>query len=228
VPSRAPGFLGILILETRFPRPPGDVGNPETFARAGIPVRFATVAGASPARIVQATDPDLLGPFVEAARRLAAEGARMISTSCGFLARYQVELAAAVPVPVWSSSLLQCRRFARPGIVTFDRQALGAVVLSAAGVAEGTPVEGLEPGCELHRRILADDAALDSEAAERDVVAAAARLVARHPSVTDIVFECTNMPPYRHAVARATGRSVHDIETLLIGAWAGLPRESGR
>jgi hypothetical protein len=211
------------MLETRFPRPPGDIGNPETFARAGIPVRFAVVAGASPSRIVQAADPNLLRPFVDAAVRLAAEGARIISTSCGFLARYQSDLAAAVRVPVWTSSLLECRRFTRPGIVTFDRVALGRAVLWAAGVADGTPVEGLDPGCELHRRILSNDDVLDLEAAERNVVAAARRLVARHPSVTDLVLECTNMPPYRDAVARATGRGVHDIETLLIQAWSALP-----
>jgi hypothetical protein len=223
-----PGFLGILMLETRFPRPLGDIGNPETLARAGIPARFAVVAGASPTRVVRAADPALLGPFVAAARRLVGEGARMISTSCGFLARHQAELAAAVPVPMWSSSLLQCRRFERPGIVTFDRGALSGDILAAAGVADGTPIEGLEPGCELHARILGDDATLDLEAAEQDVVAAALRLVARHPALTDIVFECTNMPPYRQAAARACGRPVHDIETLLIEAWAALPRQSGR
>jgi hypothetical protein len=29
------------------------------------------------------------------------------------------------------------------------------------------------------------------------------------------------MPPYREAIARATGRRVHDIETLLVARWAG-------
>jgi hypothetical protein len=216
------------MLETRFARPPGDIGNPETFARAGIPARFVVVAGASAERVVRAADPGLLRPFVEAAQRLVAEGAAMISTSCGFLARYQAELAAAVPVPVLSSSLLCCARHPHAGIVTFDRDALVPAILAAAGVADGTPVEGLEAGCELQRRILDDDARLDLDAAERDVVAAAERLVARCPAVTDLVLECTNMPPYRRAVARATGRRVHDIETLLIEAWAGLPRQSGR
>ena len=34
--------------------------------------------------------------------------------------------------------------------------------------------------------------------------------------------ECTNMPPYREAVARATGLPVHDIETLLLRTWRAL------
>jgi hypothetical protein len=45
-----PPFLGILMLDTRFPRPIGDIGHPGTFERAGIPVRYAVVRGASPQR----------------------------------------------------------------------------------------------------------------------------------------------------------------------------------
>jgi hypothetical protein len=30
-------------------------------------------------------------------------------------------------------------------------------------------------------------------------------LKAREPSVTDVVLECTNMPPYRAAIEEATG-----------------------
>ena len=63
-------FLGVLMLDTRFPRPPGDIGNPETFQRRGIPVRFRVVAGASPRRIVKEADPALLQPFVDAALQL--------------------------------------------------------------------------------------------------------------------------------------------------------------
>ena len=80
----APGaFLGLLMLDTRFPRPPGDVGNPETYARAGIPARFVTVPGASPRKIVQEADPAFLRPFIDAAVGLARDGAALISTSCG-------------------------------------------------------------------------------------------------------------------------------------------------
>lgn len=213
------GFLGILMLDTRFPRPLGDIGHPGTFERAGIPVRYVTVRGASPQRIVKDADPALLQPFIDAAVALAREGAAMLSTSCGFLAAHQAALACAVAVPVVSSSLLQVARFPRPGIVTIDAAALGPAVLHGAGVPPGTPVQGVAPGCEFHRRILGNETMLDLAHAERDVVAAALQLVQAHPAVTDVVLECTNMPPYRRAVARATGRAVHDIETLLIGEW---------
>lgn len=220
--SSMTSFVGVLMLDTRFPRPPGDIGSPQTYARAGIPVRFLTVAGASPARVVQQADPSLIEPFVAAAWRLAQEGAALITTSCGFLASFQDALAAAVPVPVLTSSLLQAGSLARPGIVTFDAAALGPHILRAAGVPAGTPVAGVRPGCEFHRRILANDTTLDFAEAERNVVEAAERLVQQHPEVGNLVLECTNMPPYRDAVARATGRPVHDIETLVLARWARL------
>lgn len=216
------GFLGVIVLDTRFPRPPGDIGCPQTYARAGIPARLLTVPGASARRVVQAQDPALLSPFVDAARSLAAQGARLITTSCGFLAGWQAELQSAVPVPVITSSLLQCARLRMPGIVTFDAVSLHDALLRRAGVPVGTQVEGLQPGCELQARILADDTVLDLAQAQADVVAAAMRLVSRYPQVQSVVLECTNMPPYRTAVATATGRPVHDLETLLLAEWHQL------
>jgi hypothetical protein len=215
----AGGYLGVIMLDTRFPRPPGDIGSPATWVRAGIPVRFITVPGASARRVVQAQDPALLGPFVEAARSLARQGARLITTSCGFLAAWQTELQAEVNVPVITSSLLQCGGLSSPGIVTFDAASLHPGLLQRAGVPVGTPVEGLRPGCELQSRILIDDTELDLLQASNDVVEAAMRLVEKHPEVQHLVLECTNMPPYRSAVAQATGRPVHDMETLLLTIW---------
>ena len=212
-------FLGIMMLDTRFPRPIGDIGNRETFERHGIPVRHRIVRGASPQRVVRQADPTLLEPFIDAARALASEGASLITTSCGFLAAHQQSLADAVSVPVLASSLLACRKFAHPGIVTFDAASLTPHILQAAGVLSSTPVAGVAPGCEFHRRILNDEERMDFAEAERNVVEAARTLVAMSPEVEDLVLECTNMPPWRDAVAHATGRRVHDIETVLLEAW---------
>ncbi len=49
-----PATLGVVMLETRFPRPRGDIGNPMTF---GFPVRYRTVSGASPRRVVVEREP---------------------------------------------------------------------------------------------------------------------------------------------------------------------------
>ncbi len=217
------GFLGVLMLDTRFPRPPGDIGNPATFEALGIPVRYLTVTGASPMRVVREADPALLAPFIAAARSLAGQGASLVSTSCGFLAAFQADMAAAVDVPVVTSSLLQCATLDAPGVLTFDAQSLTPELLRRAGVPPGTPVQGIAPGCEFHTRLLHNHDRLDLQEAGRNVVEAARELVRRHPGVRTLVLECTNVPPYRDAIEAATGRPVHDIVTLLQARWRGLP-----
>jgi hypothetical protein len=216
--SDAP-FLGVLMLDTRFPRVVGDVGNPASFA---LPVRHRVVAGASPQRAVRAGDPALLQPFIDTARTLIDEGAVAITTSCGFLVQFQHAMQAALPVPVWTSSLLKLPELAAPGVVTVDVLSLGEAHLHADGADATVPVAGLGHGCHLQRALLDDLPEIDAQQAEADVVDAAQRLVARWPTVREIVLECTNMPPYARAVARATRRPVHHIISLLHERWNAL------
>jgi Asp/Glu/hydantoin racemase len=66
------------------------------------------------------------------------------------------------------------------------------------------------------RRVLADPPD-DYEGMEREVLDAANQLVTNHPKVRAIVLECTNMPPFTHAVEKATGLKVWDV--LSLGKW---------
>jgi hypothetical protein len=207
------------MLDTRFPRLHGDIGAVSTF---DFPVRHRTVAGASPQRVVVDRDPALLEPFIDAARALEAEGVAAIATSCGFLALHQREMQAAVAVPMWSSSLLLLAGLdaalpsgRRVGVVTADAASLSEAHFLAVGAAADTPFEGLAPGSAFRRTLLDNRPELDAAEAEMATVAAALRLVARHPEVDAIVLECTNMPPYADAVRAATGLPVHDITTLI-------------
>jgi hypothetical protein len=215
-PAAAP-FLGLLRLQTRFPRLPGDAGEPASWP---LPVRAAVVAGATAQRVVRAGDAALLPLFVEAGRRLAAEGAAALTCSCGFLVRWQAELQAALPVPVWTSALLALPALPAPGVLTVDGAAFDAALLRAAGAAPDTPVEGLAPGGHLQRVLIDDLPGLDRIEAEADVVAAARRLVQRAPRLRTIVFECTNLPPYADAVRRATGREVVHLIDFVAAQWA--------
>jgi hypothetical protein len=213
------GFLGVLMLDTQFPRVLGDVGNPASFA---MPVRHRVVTGASPQRVVREGDPTLLQPFIDTAKQLVDEGARAITTSCGFLVQFQQAMQAALPVPVWTSSLLKLPELSAPGVITVDVLSLGAAHLHAAGADATVPVVGLAVDGHLQRALLDDRPHIDAQQAEADVVDAAQRLVARWPAVREIVLECTNMPPYAKAVARATRRPVHHIISLLHERWNAL------
>ena len=212
--------LGVLMLETVFPRIPGDVGNAFTF---DFPVRYHTVKGASIARAVQAGDPELLQPFIEGARVLEEAGCRAITTSCGFLVMFQKELAEAVNVPVLTSSLLQVPYVARMlpprkkvGILTARAASLSDKHFRGAGMEEvNVAIKGMDQCPEFTRAFILNETAMDPEIIEREMVAAARSLVEAEPDIGALVLECTNMPPYAHAVQRATGLAVYDVFTLI-------------
>lgn len=211
--------VGILVLDTVFPRIPGDAGNLSTW---DFPVRSKVVTGAYPRAVIEG-DPRLLEPFIEAARELEAEGARAITTTCGFLALYQKELAGAVKVPVLTSSLLQVpwayqllREGQAVGILTVDAHCLTPAHLKAVG-AGGIPtiIAGTEGGREFTRVFSGNRATLDPRLARDDLVTVAQRLIEDHPQVGALVLECANMPPYARAIQEATGLPVFDLTTLI-------------
>jgi hypothetical protein len=213
--------LGILVLDTRFPRVPGDAGNAATWP---FPVVTRVVRDASPARVVRGRAEGLVDAFVEAGQALAAEGAAAIITTCGFLALHQRTIAARLPVPFASSALMQLpvleRLLAggrRPGVLTIDAAALTRAHLLAVGADPETPVAGVDPDGEFTRTFLGNRPTLDVAAAERELLAAGDRLVAQHADLGAIVLECANMPPYAAALRARLGLPVVDIVSL--GRW---------
>ena len=205
--------LGILMLDTRFPRIPGDIGNAATFS---CEVEYAVVPRASVARLVAAEpDPALLGAFVDAGRKLVARGCHRITTSCGFLVLWQKQLAQALAVPVLTSSLLLLPRLADAGVLSFDPATLGAAHLAAAGASADTPIAGLQPQDSLYRTIAEDRGEFDRTAAESEVLAAGRRLLLRSPRIRSVVLECTNFGPYRPALAASLGLPVYGIVEAL-------------
>src|ERR1700687_1212693 len=89
--------LGILMLEARFPRIPGDMGHAQTWP---FPVLYKVIKGASPQRVVKERASGLLNAFLDGAQELVDLGAEGITTNCGFLSIYQAEIARHVRVPV--------------------------------------------------------------------------------------------------------------------------------
>ena len=223
--------LGILMLEARFPRIPGDMGNATTWP---FPVLYRVVKGASPERVVLQGAAGLLPGFLDAAAELVDHGAEAITTNCGFLSLFQQEIAAHVGVPVATSALLQVPWVQatlppgkRVGIVTVSASSLTERHLAAAGVPLNTPVVGTEGGREFFRvLILGEKQDMDVALAAQDILDAARKLVAANPDVGAIVLECTNMPPYAHALRKALNLPVFDVYSLITWLHAGIrPRD---
>jgi len=209
------------MLNTHFPRVAGDIGNPETFP---YPVRYQVIRPATVDKIVTADglSGTIMDAFVHAAHDLVGKGVTSLTTSCGFMAAAQKELAGRCPVPVLASSLCQVPQVQsmlpagkRVGVLTIDSRALTAAHFVGVGAPTDLPIEGVEKGRELARVIQNDLTTLDVKKAEADVIEAGKRLLAKAPNVGAIVLECTNMAPYARALASDLRLPVYDIIGLL-------------
>lgn len=201
----------VLQLDTYFPRIKGDVGCPDSYKAE---IEIIRIPQATVGKIV--TDrPDQIdiAPFAGALRQ--AKG-HVVVTSCGFLSYWQDHLARLIDRPFISSSLVALDRLAAdydPGevmIVTFDQTSLTSQHLRqytdyAAGIV------GLSADSHLRQVISQDLAHLDAQRAEAEVTHDV--LTARAAQHKHILLECTNLPPYRAALLRATGLPITDILT---------------
>ena len=96
--------IGILMLATKAPLLPGNVGNAVSY---DFPVRYKVVdipadwwcdsIGADDTRCEI---------FIKAAKELEAEGVKAITTGCGYFAAYQERAAAALKIPIFASPLI--------------------------------------------------------------------------------------------------------------------------
>jgi len=208
--------LGILMLDTRFPRIAGDIGNPASF---DFPVILRTMTGVGPDDAVAAHPdrPRVLAALKANAEALVAEGAAGLSTSCGFLALYQKDMERLSPVPVATSALLLIRTLkARVvGVITASAANLTPAHFAAVDAPGDTPVEGLPVDGAFAATFLRNGTTLDRDAVERETVAAGQTLLRKHPGVNAVVLECTNLQPYKTALQKALGVPVYDVLDLL-------------
>jgi hypothetical protein len=214
----APVMIGVILLDTRFRRFPGDIGLEESFTG---PVAFERVPGIAAAHAVADNGAEAEA-FATAGARLVARGATLITTSCGFLVLHQRSLAQRLAVPVATSALLLLPLVERvlptgrrAGVLSFSRRHLTHAHLDAAGAAPDTAIAGLAENGVFQRAVLELPAPDGYAAREAEVIDAARALLASEPRIGAIVLECTNFSPHRHAVAQATGLPAFDIWSLL-------------
>jgi hypothetical protein len=224
--------VGILMLETQWPRVPGDTGNALTWP---FPVLYKVVRGATPARVIHERGRGLGQSFLDAAAELVKDGADGITTTGGFLSIFQKDLAAHVKVPVASSSLMQIPLAQallppgkRVGVLTVHGGRLDGGHLEAVGADPTTPIVGTENGREFTRVLLGNEMELDFDLAAQDMLDCGAEMMKRHPDVGAFVLECHNMAPFSRMLANAFNVPVYDVYTLVTWFHAGLsPRDFG-
>jgi len=218
--------IGVMMLETRFPRIYGDIANAMTWP---FPVQYRIVPGATPDKVVRQDPRALVDGFIAAARDLVALGCDGLTTNCGFLALIQDQVSEAVPVPVATSSLMQIPvvqqllpRGKRVGVITISRTNLSEAHLQAANAPVDTPIVGTDNGRAFTHGILDDQPSIDFAACRLDLLDAARELVTEHRDIGAIVLECTNMTPYAADIRKLTGLPVFSIYSFVRWFHQGL------
>lgn len=221
--------IGILMIEGRFPWPPGAIGNASSFP---FPVMHHVVKGFSGRRTVRdlpGLDPEskefreAIQPWVDGARRLEDQGCQAITTSCGFAVLFQNHLLDAVRVPVFASSLMlvpfiaaTLRRGRRVGVITADAASLSSRHLQEAAIHPARiHIVGMDGCPEFAATAWEDKTTLDFARIKTEVVTVAKRLVDQAPDTGALLLECSLLPPYAAAIQAEISLLVFDFTHLV-------------
>lgn len=209
--------IGILMLKTYFPRLVGDIGNPETFE---FHVKRVIVNNATSKNVVKSSDASLIDDFINVAKQLEAEGIKAITTSCGFLARFQEKMAAELSIPFFSSSLLLIPLIQemigekKIGILTARKQTLTEECFKCVKGDYNAVIYGME-GTHFSDIYVENHTDLNIEQARKDIYSTIDKMLSENEGIGAILFECTNMAPFSQDVISKYGLPVFDICSLV-------------
>lgn len=212
--------IGILMLESSFPRIPGDIGNALTWK---FPVLYKIVKGGTPRKVVGELTMNDIKPFVDAAKELEAAGVRAITTSCGFLSLFQKELSKELNIPVFTSALLLVPMIKNIignnkniVILTANKSKLSESHLHSVGINDlnNIIICGLEDGQEFSSFSFENRNSVDINLCLNELLEHVDRVMIPKNNVGAIVLECTNMPPYSKYIQERAKVPVFDIVSL--------------
>lgn len=210
--------VGILVLDLQYPYFPGNVANATTF---DFPVLYKVLKGAGD-EILNA-DPSLLAKIIAGGKELEEQGVRAIVGSCGYFGNYQKEVAAALDVPVFLSSLMQVplimqslKADQKVGVLCAVKDSLTPRMLECCGVMDQSrlAITGAQNIPDF-QKILQGKGHFNSRRLEEALVDLARQLVDDNPDIGALLIECTDMPPYAWAIQDATNLPVFDYITLI-------------
>ena len=221
--------LGVILLDDVYPGFPGDVRNPSAYP---FPIQYEVCTAVDIHTLVVEQDKSpCLEPILQAARKLEWMGCRAIVAECGYFAWFQREVAAAVNIPVFMSSLIQ---------VPLAQAAIGpekvvGILMANAGLLREHHLTsiGIQPGSNYVIGGAMDDGrcvefdhlwtggrrsdppAADYTRAETEFLDVAVRFFRQHPNMGALVLECTGFPPFARALQREIDIPIFSWGTLL-------------
>ncbi len=213
--------IGVLMLDSKFPRIVGDVGNAKTWK---YPVLFRKVNGKTPDKVVLKLTMDDIKPFIDAAKELQKQGVKAITTSCGFLALFQRELAQILDVPIFTSALIMLPMISRMIgnkkvlVLTANSDTLTKRhIESVCGSIDGIPMKvvGTQHKPNFTHFTVQNWDSVDIDLCRQEIIDTIDEELKKDSDYGAILFECTNMPPHSDAVRQKFGLPVFDFISLM-------------
>jgi len=223
--------IGIVLLDRKYPLLPGNVGNASTY---DFPVRIKVLEGSwdppfPPFRDEQGHYKPAMQNFIRLLQEFEAEGVRAITCACGFFAATQKEAAAAVKIPVFTSSLLliplvyqMLQPGQKVGILTAYSPRLidePDVFLRPLGINKSIPLAILglnEKECPEFYEVVGDRRReMNVDKMRNEILTFARRLVEHNPDIGAIVLECSDFPTYAAAIQEEVKLPVFDYIMMI-------------
>lgn len=168
-----------------------------------------------------------LKEWVRSARELENEGVKAIVTGCGITGTMQRDLAEAVNIPVFSSTIqfipqLHCslKRDQKIGILTASSKLLTRwdnMLFQACDVDPAIPVviEGMTESdyCDIWWSQLEKD--YSPSKVEKALLMVTEKLLKNNPDIGAIIYECTEMPLYTGIIREKIGIPLFDANNMI-------------
>lgn len=208
--------IGIMLFETAGSRLKGDPGYPGTF---DFPVEYGVVTG-SYRDLIEGSE-TAKERLIRTARELESRGVTAIAGDCGLMALYQRELAAAVRIPVLSSSLVLIpliraviARERAIGILTGHSELLGRHHLKGAGAGENENlrIQGMQDEPHFQKVVIRGEGEAQYNLMKQDVFNGVRKLM-RGNDLGAVLLECSNLAVFGAEVAEEFRVPVFDINS---------------
>ncbi len=226
--------IGIMILDDVYPGFPGDVRNASGFP---YPIQYEIVEGIDIKQLIWNKDKSpCLKPILKAAKKLEKMGCRAIAAECGYFAYFQPEVADAVDIPVFMSSLLQVpliQQVIGPkkdvGIVCYQKQFLTDTHLEKVGISLDSNyiIAGASDdyGCtELDKlwnwEVRSEKPEAVYKIQKQQMVDACVDFCKKYSSIDALMLECTGMQPFARAIQQQVDMPVFSWGTILDYAYS--------
>ena len=214
--------IGVLMLNTVFPRLIGDIGREESFS---YPVERYYVKGATSKSVVL-SDEDICQNFIEGALQLEKNGCTVVTTSCGFLIKYQSKIADKLKIPFVSSSLLLFDMLTKAysnnktiGVLTASKNNLQKLQTDVCDITKISQCSCGMDGTYFYdvyvKNEVTDENTLDIKQLYIDLLNKAKELIDNHQDMSAIILECTNMSPFKLQLKQDLGLPVYDVNSLI-------------